>query len=257
MVTKIDSLTRFPVKGLSGQELKSVQLQPGHGFPFDRQFGFARPNSGFDPEDPKPLPKSKFYMLARDSKLSLLNTAFDEKTYVLSMRSPDESRQFDIATDKGKREASLFLKSYLSLPDDETPQLFEASPHRFTDVSVVSAEMMNSVSLINLDSVTEFSKVIDHSVSANRFRGNILISGLPPFSELNVVEQHFAIGSARFKIVKRTKRCPATEVDLDTGERDIKVRQLLQENYGHMDLGVYAEVLEGGVISTGDVVEFL
>jgi len=257
MGTKINTLAHYPVKGLSGQVLESVQLQSGQGFPHDRLFGFARPNSGFDTGDPKPLPKTKFYMLARDSKLSLLNTAFDEQSNTLSISAPDVSVHFDIKTSDGKQEASLFLKSYLSLPDDETPQLFEASPHRFTDVSVVSAEMMNSVSLINLDSVSAFSKSIDKHVNPKRFRGNIHISGLPAFAELDMIEQEFAIGSARFKIVKRTKRCPATEVDLDTGERDIKVPQLLRKHYGHMDMGVYAEVVDGGTISVGDSVEFL
>ncbi len=257
MTIKVDTLTRFPVKGLSGQALESVQLQSGQGFPCDRQFGFARPNSGFSPSDPKPLPKTKFYMLARDSTLSLLNTAFNDETGVLSISAPDASGQFDIATDTGKQQASLFLQTYLSLPDDETPQLFEASPHKFTDVSVVSVEMMNAVSLINVDSVKEFSKAIDHNVDPRRFRGNIHITGLSPFSELDMLEQHFTIGTARFKIVKRTKRCPATEVDLDTGERDLKVPQLLHKNYGHMDMGVYAEVLDGGVIFPGDVVEFV
>jgi len=212
--------------------------------------------TGFDPDNPKPLPKTKFYMLARDEKLSLLRTAFDEENFVLSISAPDLSGQFDISTDKGKQEASLFLKSYLSLPEDETPQLFEASPHRFTDVSVESAEMMNTVSLINVDSVSEFSNAIDQYVDPGRFRGNIHISGLPPYSELDMVGQHFVIGTARFRIVKRTKRCPATEVDLVTGERDIKVPQLLLENYDHRDMGVYAEVIDGGTISQGDVVEF-
>ena len=54
MTTTITALTRYPIKGLSGQELKSVKLERGTGFPCDRQFGFARPNSGFDPDSPKP-----------------------------------------------------------------------------------------------------------------------------------------------------------------------------------------------------------
>ena len=116
--------------------------------------------------------------------------------------------------------------------------------------------MMNAVSIIDVDSVNEFSKTIDHKVDPRRFRGNIHISGLPPFSELDMLEQQLTIGTARFKIVKRTKRCPATEVDLDTGERDLKVPQLLQKSYGQ-DMGVYAEVLEGGVIAPNDVVEFV
>jgi len=257
MVTKIDTLTRYPIKGLSGQLLDSVSLEPGQGFPCDRQFGFARPNSGFDPCNPKPLPKTKFYMLARDSRLALLSSKFDDITGVLAISTPTTTGNFEIMTAEGKQLASQYLKSFLSLPDDETPQLFEASPHRFTDVSVVSTEMMNAVSVINLDSVREFSKAIGQEVDPSRFRGNIQLSGLEPFSELDMVGQQIAIGNVRLKIVKRTKRCPATEVDLNTGERNMNVPALLQENYDHKDMGVYAEVLGGGKISQQDVVEFL
>jgi len=256
MTAKIESLTRYPVKGLSGQSLANVQLKPGQGFPCDRQFGFARPNSGFDPNNPKPLPKSKFYMLARDASLVLLSTEFDENSGILSISSPQATSLCNIATDEGKEEACQFLRSFLALPDDETPHLFEASPHRFTDVSVVSSEMMNAVSLINVDSVQELSKTIGRAVDPMRFRANIHVSGLSPFSELDMVDQQIAIGPVRLKIVKRTKRCPATEVDLSTGERNIDVPGLLQENYKHKDMGVYAEVLKGGAISPGDVVEY-
>ena len=257
MATKIETLTRYPIKGLSGQVLDSVQLEPGKGFPRDRQFGFARPNSGFDPTDPRPLPKTKFYMLARDAALVLLSTELDDNTSVLSITGPEASDQFDISTAEGKDGASRFLKKYLALPEGESPQLFEASPHRFTDVSVVSTEMMNSVSLINLDSVRELSTAIGREVDPMRFRGNIHVSGLSPFSELEMVGRQIAIGAARLKIVKRTKRCPATEVDLNTGERNMNVPDLLQENFSHKDMGVYAEVLESGAVSPGDMVEFL
>ncbi|MBX2878646.1 MAG: MOSC domain-containing protein [Granulosicoccus sp.] len=257
MTARIDALKFFPVKGLSGQNLSHVQLTAGQGFPSDRRFGFARPNSGFDPADPKPLVKTKFYMLARDAKLALLDTVFEDSTGVLSITAPQQSGQFDITGDEGKLKASEFLKTYLELPDSETPQLYEASPHRFTDVSVVSREMMNAVSIINLDSVREFSRSIDLEVDPNRFRGNIQLSGLTPFSELDMIDQELLIGKTRLRIVKRTKRCPATEVDLNTGIRDIKTPKLLLKNYGHMDMGIYAEVVQGGAISLGDTVEFV
>lgn len=257
MVAKIEALTRFPVKGLSGQALDSVQLEPGQGFPCDRKFGFARPDSGFDPGNPRPLPKTKFYMLARDSALTLLRTEFDEKTGILSIVAPQSTHQFDITGAHGKHSASCFLQSWLSLPDDEIPRLYEASPHRFTDVSVDSSEMMNAVSLINLDSVNEFSKAIGHDVDAGRFRGNIQLSGIAPFFELEMVDRQIAIGTVRLKIVRCTKRCPATEVDLSTGERNIRVPKLLREHYGHMDMGVYAQVRKGGLIKPGDEIEML
>ncbi|ASJ72826.1 MOSC domain-containing protein [Granulosicoccus antarcticus] len=255
MAIKIEALTRFPIKGLSGQLLDSVTLATGQGFPSDRKFGFARPNSGFDPANPKPLPKGKFYMLARDASLALLDTEYDEDTGILVLTAADISACFDISTDAGKQEASQFLKAYLALPDEESPQLFEASPHRFTDVSVDSVEMMNAVSIINQDSVEAFEKAIGQAVDPRRFRGNVQLSGLSPFSELDMVGQEITVGSARLKIVRRTRRCPATEVNLETGERDMKTPRLLREHYSHMDMGVYAEVVQGGVLSVGSVVE--
>lgn len=257
MSTTIKELTRFPVKGLSGQSLQSVQLECGLGFPCDRKYGFARPGSGFDSNNPKPLPKTKFYMLARDASLVLLHSGYDDATGILSLVAPDDSAEFDITRDDGKLAASQFIKAYLSLPDDETPTLYEASPHRFTDVSVVSTEMMNAVSIINLDSVKAFSNAIKQEVDARRFRGNIHLSGLPPFSELDMMEQTIAVGTAQLKIVAPTKRCPATEVDLASGERNIKTPKLLQQHYDHMYMGVYAEVVESGVIKPGDEVELL
>ncbi len=255
MPIKIEALTRYPIKGLSGEQLARVALEAGQGFPFDRQFGFARPNSGFNPAEPKPLPKTKFYMLARDAALVLLESNYNDETGTLTLTSLGSSGEFDITSEQGRAGASAFLKTYLDLPEDESPMLYSAQPHRFTDVSVVSSEMMNAVSIINKDSVTAFSQAIGIEVDPRRFRGNILVSGLPAFSELNMLEQEIEIGAVRLKIVKRTKRCPATEVDLNTGERNIKTPKRLLEQYGHMDMGVYAEVVEGGSVAIGDTVE--
>lgn len=255
MVTTVDALTRFPIKGLSGQMLNSVVLEAGAGFPCDRQFGFARPNSGFDQNAPKPLSKSKFYMLARDASLALLETEFDENTGFLVVNGPRQSGRFNITTADGRKKASQFLKTYLCLPDAETPQLFEAAPHRFTDVSVDSVEMMNSVSIINLDTVSAFSKTIAKDVDPKRFRGNIHVSNLQAFSELDMIGKTLVFGDVHVKVVKRTQRCPATEVDLETGIRNLKLPRLLREHYAHMDMGVYAQVVKGGVIKLGDTVE--
>lgn len=58
----------------------------------------------------------------------------------------------------------------------------------------------------------------------------------------------------RLKVVKRIVRCAATEVDPDTGIRDLPIPRTIMDTYGHADCGVYAEVVEGGPIAVGDVV---
>ncbi len=56
----------------------------------------------------------------------------------------------------------------------------------------------------------------------------------------------------RLKVVKRIVRCAATNVDPATGIRDLTIPTTLQQNLGHADCGVYAEVIAGGEIAGGD-----
>ena len=54
---------------------------------------------------------------------------------------------------------------------------------------------------------------------------------------------------------KRTVRCPATEVNPLTAARDANPVRELHALYGHSDLGVHAEVIEGGRMALGDALE--
>ena len=61
--------------------------------------------------------------------------------------------------------------------------------------------------------------------------------------------------TARLRVFKRTIRCAATEVNPDTAARDAEPPRWLRERFGHGDLGVYAEVIEGGRVAVGDALE--
>ena len=62
-----------------------------------------------------------------------------------------------------------------------------------------------------------------------RFRANVYVDGWPAWSELDLVGQEIAVGgNARLKIVKRIVRCAATNVDPDTGIRDLAIPDALQ-----------------------------
>jgi len=255
---KILSLSSYPIKGLSPQAHQSAPLKTGDGFPGDRLFGFAKASSGFDPADPKPLPKHNFIVLLQHARLAGLETGFDPETRVLTIRTKDAAdMRFDMNTQEGAGGASEFLTGLLSLKEQEVPFFASAFPHRFTDASVASTTLMNAISFIILDSVRAFEKEIGREVDARRFRGNIVFDGWPAFSELDLVGRHFRVGEVSFNILHRTQRCLATEVNPETAERDMKLPNLLKKAYGHFDMGVYAEVLNDGVISVGDPVDLI
>ena len=255
---KILSLSSYPIKGLSPQAHQRAPLKTGDGFPGDRLFGFAKASSGFDPADPKPLPKHNFIVLLQHARLAGLETGFDPETRVLTIRTRNAAdMRFDMNTQEGAGGASEFLTGLLGLKEQEVPFFASAFPHRFTDASVASSTLMNAISFINLDSVRAFEKEIGREVDARRFRGNIVFDGWPAFSELDLVGRHFQVGEVSFNILHRTQRCLATEVNPETAERDMKLPNLLKKAYGHFDMGVYAEVLNDGVISVGDPVELI
>ena len=64
-------------------------------------------------------------------------------------------------------------------------------------------------------------------------------------------------GGARLRVTRRIPRCKATEVNPITADRDADPVEELRAAFGHVDLGVYAEVLEGGRIAMGDAIELV
>lgn len=252
MQGRIDSLYHYPVKGLSPQPLTSVALNPGEGFPFDRNFGFARAGSGFDPANPQPLPKDRFLMLARDARLAGLDTRYDPVSRHLTI-GPEV--RFDLSSEAGIAAAEAYFATMFGMEPDQSPRFVHAAPHRFTDVAVVSPQMMNAVSLVNLASIRALEEKVGLDIAPLRFRANIYFDGWPAFAEFDLIGQEITLGGVPVRILIRTRRCAATEVNPTTATRDIQVPRLLHQHFGHADMGVYVEVLASGRLTCGDVVQ--
>ena len=114
--------------------------------------------------------------------------------------------------------------------------------------------MSGFVSIINLASVAELETIIGLPVHPLRFRANLYVRGWPAWSEFDLVGREFTIGAVRLKGLKRIVRCAATNVDPDTGIRDLTIPNTLMQNFDHMDFGIYAQVIEGGDIAPGNSV---
>jgi len=101
-----------------------------------------------------------------------------------------------------------------------------------------------AVSLIALSSLAAFERDLGAARDPMRFRANIYFSGNPAWSEFDWVGRSLQVGGATLRVVKRTVRCNATQVNPAAA-------------YGHADLGVHAEVAEGGRIAVGDTLTLL
>ena len=103
-------------------------------------------------------------------------------------------------------------------------------------------------------SVREMERTLNKSIDPLRFRANVYIDMDEPWAEFKWIGKDIEMGSAGLHVFARTSRCAATNVDPDTGVRDMAIPAMLTRAYGHEDFGVYATVSTGGVIKTGDSV---
>lgn len=98
----------------------------------------------------------------------------------------------------------------------------------------------------------------EQPLAPSRFRPNIVLAGLAAWSEFDWVGKHVRIGSVTFKVLSRTVRCRAANVDARTasGRADLDIPELLKLHFPNRGpyLGVYATVVEGGLLSVGDSV---
>ncbi|MCU0937902.1 MAG: MOSC domain-containing protein [Burkholderiaceae bacterium] len=246
-------LYRYPVKGLSPEPLPAVDLQPGQAFPRDREWALTNGRWSFDAAAYTPRPKTDFLMLMQHETLAALRTRVSADGSRLTVETP-QGAALDIALDdaEDQERAGAFFASYLGDRIQGTPGLVHAHAQRFTDVSVVSAEMMQSVSIINLASVRDLGARMGRELDPLRFRANVYYDGGEPWEELAWIDRDFALGNLPVRAVLRTRRCAATNVDPATGARDLGIPQALLKNFRHGDMGVYVELRGGGTLRPGD-----
>jgi len=245
----IQALYRYPVKGLSPQALPRTTLTAGQTVPADRLYAIENGPIGFDPAAPAYFPKQRFLMLMRNERLAALKTDYDETSDTLTVRfDGKEVARGDLRTPEGRTAVEAFFATYCADELRGPPKVLYGAGHSFSDVA------RKVVSIINLASVGALETVVGASIDPLRFRANVYVHGWPAWHEFDLLDRELTIGGARLKVVKRIVRCAATNVDPQTGARDLTIPQTLMQNFDHMDCGVYAEVIGGGDVAVGDTI---
>jgi uncharacterized protein len=242
---RIQSIYRYPVKGLTPEKLESVRLEPGQTLPADRKYAIENGPSGFDPGSPGYFPKTQFLMLMRNERLATLEARYDDETHTLVIRR--EGRELvrgDLSTKEGRLAVEAFFRRFMPAELRGPPKVLQADGHSFSDVAA------KVVSIINLASVAAIENVVGQPVHPLRFRANLYVDGWPAWHEFSLVGQELAIGTARLKVTKRIVRCAATNVDPDTGIRDLAIPATLMRTFDHADCGIYAQVIADGEVAT-------
>ena len=224
-------------------------LGPGGTAPYDRIYAIENGPGRFDPDHPQHLPKINFLMRMRDERLATLATRFDEETHTLTvLRDGKQVARGVLTTAIGRKMIEQFFAAYMQEELRGAPKIVFAEGHSFSDVAA------RCVHVVNLASLRELERAVGIPLDPLRFRPNIVVDGLAPWQEFDLVGRRIMLGEVGLEVMERTVRCAATDVDPQTGQRDTAIPAELQRAWGHGDFGVYARVIEGGTARVGDPV---
>lgn len=220
---QITAINVYPVKSCRGIALDRARIT-ATGFEHDREWLVVRP-------------EGRFVTQREEPRLALIETAL--KAEALQLRTPHGSeltvelamqgREVEVtcwrdrcaAFDAGE-EAASFLTQYLGTPSRLVR--FDARRKRPSNMEWTQGmQALNQFSdgfawlLISEASLADLNARLAQPLPLNRFRPNIVVSGLPPYGEDHVHE--LAADSIRLRGVKPCIRCVITTTDQSTGTR--------------------------------------
>jgi uncharacterized protein YcbX len=258
IVGKVDSLWRYPVKSMRGEELDEA-FASYSGIYGDRVFAFRSSAShrGFP------------YFTAREQRRLL--------QYRPRFRYPDKAARPINLTEAESRSANPLLADLAELvvdvetPDGKTvaiddPVLIEMlrddvdQKHQVTLMQSQRAMTdCRPVSIFSLQSARKLAEETGVRVDKRRFRANIYVdlASAEGFSENELVGRSVRIGpKAVIAILERDSRCVIITLDPDTGEQTPVILKKVAQAHDGM-AGVYGAVLVEGMLHKGDPVELL
>ena len=246
----LDSLFVHPLKG--GRALaRSTALAETGGFAEDRRWMLVRQNG--EPVMLKSHPRLASFSIDVDG-LALL-AADAEGDDLLVPPPPGDAARLPVETKQGPRPAQVAdaaANRWFSERLDETVWLAYLPP----DPDAAGFAAKAPYLLTNAASLDDLNARLAVPVGMDRFRANLVVSGLPAWSEDRW--RDLRIGDTWFRVTGPCPRCPNTTVDPATcmmGEEPLHTLRNFRTVDGKALFGVYLQVRRPGTLRAGDPVE--
>jgi uncharacterized protein len=254
MSATISSINYCPVKSVSFQTLEKCEIKKNIGIIGDRIFAFAK---DLDLEQVKLFEKSpaerkgkwnKVLTLKNSPALNKYNFIFKDEILTLTLKDK-EILSIDINR-PSEREALSNKISELESSLKQPITLMKNDDFPFFDTSISKkVDFVNSVSLLNIQSINDFEKKVNKKIETSIFRGNICIDGIEPWKEREWIGKTIKINNVSFKVEKNIPRCVAINLKPQSDNNPFNLLQLLKKNYNHFDMGIYLTALDDGEIN--------
>ena len=260
MSAEITSINYCPVKSVSFQSIEKCKIKKNIGIIGDRIFAFAK---DLDLEQAKLFEKSadqrkgkwnKILTLKNSPALNKYNFIFNDEKLTLTFKDK-EILTIDINKLNEREELSHKI-SQLENSLKQPIVLMKNHQFPFFDTSISKkVDFVNSVSLLNIQSINDFAKKINKKIETSIFRGNICFDGIEPWKEREWIGKTIKINNVSFKVEKNIPRCVAINLKPQSDDNSFNLLQLLKKNYNHFDMGIYLTALDDGEINIENTIE--
>ena len=262
MSATISLINYCPVKSLSFQSIYTCEIKKNIGIVGDRVFAFAK---DLDSDNTKLFEKSpedrkgkwnKVLTLKNSPVLNKYNFLFKENKLTLTF---DHKEILTIDVNE-LSERQLLSNRIIELENSlkEPIVLMKNEEFPFFDTSISNkVNFINSVSLLNIQSINDFQKKIGRNIEIPRFRGNICVDGMKPWEEREWIGKIIKINNISFKVEKNIPRCVAINLKPTTDDNSINLLQSLKKIYDHFEMGIYLTPLDDGKINLDDKLEII
>jgi len=262
MSATISSINYCPVKSVSFQTINTCKIKKNIGIVGDRIFAFVKDldldNARLFEKSPKERKGkwNKVLTLKNSPVLNKYNFLFKENKLTLTF----DHKEILIIDVNELSEHQLLSNKIIELENSlkEPVVLVKNEEFPFFDTSISNkVDFINSVSLLNIQSINDFQQKIDKKIEISRFRGNICIDGIKPWEEREWIGKIIKINNVSFKVEKNIPRCVAINLKPTTDDNSLNLLQSLKKTYDHFEMGIYLTAIDDGEINLSDKLEFI
>ena len=197
---------------------------------------------------------NKIITLKNSPSLNKYNFEFKDEKLTFTIKDK-EILTIDI-NQSNEREALSNKISELESSLKQPIVLMKNDAFPFFDTSISKKiDFVNSISLLNIQSINDFEKKTNKNIDASIFRGNLCIDEIEPWKEREWIGEIIKINNASFKVEKNIPRCAAINLKPQSEDNSFDLLQLLKKNYNHFDMGVYLTALDDGEIDIGNTID--
>ena len=247
---QIHQLWQYPVKGFGGNQMPLAKLQQGSYFPNDRQFAISiGDEKTATASDGTWFLKAHFLQLMSHDLLAEYSCRYDDAANpkLELLHHGVTCLSIDPAEPADCQRFEDFFFTLLGSKLRGKPRLMTMKHQAYSDQSTAL------ISIASKAALDAFAQATNTKPDSRRFRINIIIDGDTPFAEEGLIGKTLRCGDALLLVKEPVGRCAAINVDPATAKRSPEdYVRFMKAHFGHSNLGIFAEVINGGIIRLGD-----